>query len=114
MTTRKKFMLEKKDNMHAAKDIRKGRADQEEDQFVHGGHLFEMRIEGSGPQCEAEQQLDEICKLTNGFVEKANKQTELIDESLMRIGRIDNEMQRADQRLQGLHRGADRYCGVKK
>jgi len=107
-------MQGKKKQCMPQKILKKGRAEQEEDQFVAGGHLFEMRIEGSGAQCEAEQQLDEVCKLTSGFVQKAQMQSDLIDESMMRIGRLDNELERADTRLQGLHRNADRYCGVKK
>lgn len=47
--------------MAEAKAIKKGKMDADpEEKQVWGGHVFEMRGEGSGPKCQAEQDLDDI------------------------------------------------------
>jgi len=103
----------KKDAMKEAKDIKKGRAEQEESKQVWGGHVFETRIEGSGPKCQAEQDLDHIAKVAQNLNTKANQMTVLVDEGSDRARRLNSDVVRANERTAALNKQADRYCGRK-
>jgi len=110
---KKEIQAGKKESMATAKDITKHRVEQQEGQFVSGGQLFEMRVEGSGPKCLAEEQVDQICRQTAGLVDKALIQQQLLEQSRYRAGRIENEMEVINPRLEACHIKADRYCGKK-
>jgi len=87
--------------------------EQQQDQFVSGGHLFEARVEGSGPKCLAEEQIDDVAEMTASLLKKAEDQQRLLDESIMRARRIENEEAILIARMQAAHVKADRFCGKK-
>jgi len=101
----------KKEAMKEAKDVKKGRAELTDDKFVSSGHVFEFRGEGSGPKCQAENDLDEIAKIASGLNNKAKIMSDLVDESQGRIGRVNDEIVRANVRTTNLNKQADKYTG---
>lgn len=84
-----------------------------EEKQVWGGHVFETRIEGSGPKHQAEQDLEVIGNYIHGFHEKAELMSKLVDESTMRANSVNSEVERASARTRVLNKQADRYCGKK-
>lgn len=103
----------KKENMAEAKAINKGRAEATEEKQVWGGHVFEMRVDGGGPKCQAEKDLDVISDYIHGFHEKAELMDTLAGDSTRRAQNVNSEVERATARTKALNKQADRYCGKK-
>jgi len=87
-------------------------ADPEEKQ-VWSGHVFEMRGEGSGPKCQAEQDLDDIHQFAVGLHNKAESMTGLIQRNAELTDGIHKQVETANDRMARLNVRQDKYCGNK-
>jgi hypothetical protein len=54
----------KKASRIEAKNVTKGKQDQRQETVNFGGFIFEERVEGTGPKCQAERDLEELSVYT--------------------------------------------------
>jgi hypothetical protein len=75
-----------------------------------GGFLWETRSDGLGQKCAAEAGLDQLEQYTSGFVDKALAAQAAIRETQTRLDKVNDDMSRANQRIDGLNDRGKRYA----
>jgi len=100
----------KKESKAEIKDIKKGRAEQQETSQIFGGLVFEEVTDGvTGERCQAENDLDELHKYTAGFVDRSRSQAALIHEGQARIDMLNQGLEHANSRSTALNKNMQRY-----
>lgn len=102
----------KKESQTLARDIKKGRAElpQGEREQMAGGFLWETRTDGVGQKCAAEAGLDQLEQYTAGFVDRALAASAAIRETQMRLDRVNEDMDKANSRIEVLNDRGKRYA----
>lgn len=95
-----------------AKDIKKGRADlpNGEREQLAGGFLWTARTDGVGQKCAAEEGLDKLEEYTSQFVDRALAAQSAIRETQLRLDRVNEDMDRANSRIEVLNDRGKRYA----
>jgi len=99
----------KKDSRLEAKNITKGRAEQREATVNFGGLIFEEHIEGTGPKCQAEKDLEALYGLTQGLKQKSFAQAVLTEETTDQINYINDGINSGVARTQALNSNMVKY-----